>query len=255
MAELAAEVVSEADRRLARGLADRAPAAAGEARLHAATAQLHLARCRGRHDAAAWASVAEGWHELLVPYLEAKAHWWQAEAALQAGERRAARAALGRSWALACALPARPLMRELRRLARRARINLADPLPLPELDEGLDGSGRLVAVGPGTAAAGGPGGEGVGLTALSERLQISPAAPLDPFHLSPRELEVLALLVQGATNRDVARRLFISERTVGVHVRNILGKLGVTGRIEAANVAIRLGLVPVPASVRLAPGG
>lgn len=255
MAELAAEVVSEADRRLARGLADRAPAAAGEARLHAATAQLHLARCRGRHDAAAWASVAEGWHELQVPYLEAKAHWWQAEAALQAGERRAARAALGRSWALACALPARPLMRELRRLARRARINLADPLPLPELDEGLDGSGRLVAVGPGTAAAGGPGGEGVGLTALSERLQISPAAPLDPFHLSPRELEVLALIVQGATNRDVARRLFISERTVGVHVRNILGKLGVTGRIEAANVAIRLGLVPVPASVRLAPGG
>ena len=39
-------------------------------------------------------------------------------------------------------------------------------------------------------------------------------------------------------------RLFISERTVGVHVRNILGKLGVAGRVEAASVAIRLGLVP-----------
>ena len=71
----------------------------------------------------------------------------------------------------------------------------------------------------------------------------SPAAA-DPFNLSPREYEVLAIVAEGRTNREIAERLFISERTVGVHVRNILGKLGVAGRVEAASVAIRLGLVP-----------
>ena len=62
--------------------------------------------------------------------------------------------------------------------------------------------------------------------------------------LTPREYEVLAIVAEGRTNREIAERLFISERTVGVHVRNILGKLGVAGRGEAASVAIRLGLVP-----------
>jgi DNA-binding NarL/FixJ family response regulator len=75
----------------------------------------------------------------------------------------------------------------------------------------------------------------------------------DPYNLSPREFEVLSIIVEGRTNREIAERLFISERTVGVHVRNILAKLDVSGRIEAANVAIRLGLVPVPSTVRLLP--
>jgi DNA-binding NarL/FixJ family response regulator len=94
----------------------------------------------------------------------------------------------------------------------------------------------------------------VSVAGLEERLRGVPGPLADPFKLSPRELEVLALIVQGGTNRDIARRLFISDRTVGVHVRNILAKLRVSGRIEAANVAIRLGLVAVPSSVRLAPG-
>ncbi len=54
---------------------------------------------------------------------------------------------------------------------------------------------------------------------------------------------VAELAAEGRTNREIAERLFISERTVGVHVRKILAKLGVAGRVEAASVAIRLGLV------------
>jgi len=81
--------------------------------------------------------------------------------------------------------------------------------------------------------------------AISERLlpvEVVPAR--DPFNLSPREYEVLAIIAEGRTNREIAERLFISERTVAVHVRNILAKLGVSGRVEATSVAIRLGLVP-----------
>lgn len=80
--------------------------------------------------------------------------------------------------------------------------------------------------------------------AISERLSLAEAPVEHPFGLSPREDEVLAVLSQGRTNREIAERLYISERTVGVHVRRILAKLGVAGRVEAAGVAIRLGLVP-----------
>jgi len=64
----------------------------------------------------------------------------------------------------------------------------------------------------------------------------------DTFGLSGREREVLALVAQGRTNREIGERLFISQKTVGVHVGNILAKLEVSGRVEAAAVAIRLGL-------------
>jgi len=65
-----------------------------------------------------------------------------------------------------------------------------------------------------------------------------------PAGLSAREVEVVRLIAQGMTNREIAAALVISERTVAVHVRRILSKLGVKGRVEAAGVAIRLGLVP-----------
>ena len=65
----------------------------------------------------------------------------------------------------------------------------------------------------------------------------------DDHGLTAREREVLALLVEGHTNRRIAEELFISESTAGVHVSNILGKLGVRTRTEAATVAARLGLV------------
>jgi DNA-binding NarL/FixJ family response regulator len=54
--------------------------------------------------------------------------------------------------------------------------------------------------------------------------------------LTEREREVLDVLTTGATNRAIAERLFISEKTVSVHVTNLLAKLGVTNRTEAAAV-------------------
>ena len=55
--------------------------------------------------------------------------------------------------------------------------------------------------------------------------------------LTPREREVLDLLATGATNKTIAADLFISEKTVSVHVSNLLGKLGVANRGEAAALA------------------
>ena len=64
----------------------------------------------------------------------------------------------------------------------------------------------------------------------------------DRLGLTPREREVLALLADGRSNRQIGDELFMAESTAGVHVSNILGKLGVTRRSEAAAVAHRLGL-------------
>ncbi|HXH05812.1 MAG TPA: response regulator transcription factor [Vicinamibacterales bacterium] len=74
--------------------------------------------------------------------------------------------------------------------------------------------------------------------------------PKEAFGLSRREREVLALIAEGRTNREIGERLFISQKTVGVHVGNILAKLGASGRVEAAMVAIRLELVPSPLAAR-----
>jgi DNA-binding NarL/FixJ family response regulator len=70
----------------------------------------------------------------------------------------------------------------------------------------------------------------------------APRAPLEdrPYGLTEREYEVLALLGTGATNREIARKLFISDRTVGVHVSRVLHKLQVTNRAQAAAVAVKV---------------
>ena len=65
-----------------------------------------------------------------------------------------------------------------------------------------------------------------------------------PNHeLTKRELEVLSLIATGASNREIAAQLFISEGTVKNHVSNILGQLGVRDRIKAAIYAIEYGLI------------
>ena len=79
------------------------------------------------------------------------------------------------------------------------------------------------------------------ISTLARRARIDLAAPAfapppepDPVGLTPREREVIALLSDGLSNAEIARTLYISEKTASVHVSNILRKLGVTSRIQAA---------------------
>ena len=64
-----------------------------------------------------------------------------------------------------------------------------------------------------------------------------------PDTLTPRELEVLTLMGQGASNNEIALELGIAPRTTKVHVQNILGKLGATNRTEAVSIAVRQKLI------------
>ena len=66
--------------------------------------------------------------------------------------------------------------------------------------------------------------------------------PIEP--LTEREREVLGLVAQGKANKEIARQLEISERTVRTHVSSILGKLGLVSRTQAALYAVREGLIP-----------
>lgn len=70
-------------------------------------------------------------------------------------------------------------------------------------------------------------------------------APDRPETLSPRETEVLRLLALGRANKEIARELDIAEKTVKTHVSNILSKLGLQSRTQAALYAARIGLVAV----------
>jgi DNA-binding NarL/FixJ family response regulator len=70
----------------------------------------------------------------------------------------------------------------------------------------------------------------------------SPSEVGAEFHLTKRERQVLAPLADGRTNRQIANTLYISDKTTSVHVSNILSKLGVTNRGQAAAVAHRLGM-------------
>ena len=195
---------------------------------------------------AVWSRVAAArGRRLDAPYEVALARWHQAEAVMTVKGARAGRSAgttvrSSRPPRSAVALRARPLLlRSLRELAGRARIDLP-----PEVDEllGLSEATPVMAVVPARV----PVDE---RTARPRRWsgrspasrQPAPSAA-DPFGLSHREREVLALVAQGRTNREIGERLFISQKTVGVHVGNILSKLEVSGRVEAAAVAIRLGM-------------
>ena len=247
--ERAGRILAEADSAVARARPDDDGAGRGEPEASIATARAFHARLQGRDDQAAWADIAGRWHDLGDPYREARARWRQAEAILggaTAGAsgtrartdarvvRADAREPLAFAVELALRLRARPLLRELRQLAGRALIQLqpdvdamlAEPAPAP--------------VGPRPVVSPGPVAEVP--APITTMVNGKPAGSGDTFGLSKRELEVLALIARGRTNREIGDRLFISQKTVGVHVGNILAKLGVSGRVEAAAVAIRLGL-------------
>ncbi len=182
-----------------------------------------LARARGRGGAREWRRAAVAWEELKRPYPAAIARWREAEALAAADDRAGAAEAAGAALATADQLGSEWLTREVRTLAERARLDL-----------------RGVAVGAAAAAngaamseaAGNGGGGGAGEAGTAE----------DPFGLTPRERQVLALLAEGATNRQIGAALYMAEKTASVHVSRILAKLGVQGRTQAAAVAHRLHL-------------
>lgn len=172
-----------------------------------ATAEAEATRSEGRSDAALWADAVDRWVALRHPLHEAHARLRQAEALLGAGGGRSeAEAALRAAYATAVAIGAAPLRAELGVLARRAKIDLEDPAPLP-----------------------------------IDRDDAPAAAP--PVVLTARERDVLRLVAEGHTNREIGDRLFISEKTVSVHVSNAMAKLDALSRYEAAAAAERLGLL------------
>jgi len=231
--ELAGRVLTQAEESVSRWQLPRKVGARREAELHLAAARAHAGRVKGKTRPEVWAGLAESWAKVPVPYQAAKARWWQAQAALPSRARRAeARRALTESWRIASDLPAGPLQRALRDLAVRGRINLPDS-DLVAIPIEPDARG-LVPVGPGRPK----------VVDFGIRIGGGQQPAEAKFGLSPRENSVLLVLAEGRTNREIAERLFISERTVAVHVRRILAKLGVGGRTEAAGIAIRLGLLP-----------
>ena len=86
---------------------------------------------------------------------------------------------------------------------------------------------------------------------MSSRTRVSIEVParvvlgegsVERLGLTPREAEVLVLVAAGRTNRQIGEELFVSDKTASVHVSNILRKLGVNSRVDAAAVAQRLGI-------------
>ena len=69
-------------------------------------------------------------------------------------------------------------------------------------------------------------------------------AKVDELGLTPRELEVLALIAEGLSTKEMADRLFVSENTVKTHANRVLDKLGASRRTQAVQLAKRLSLIP-----------
>lgn len=163
------------------------------------------ARLEGRADPAAWAALAAARAALGQRGGEGYARLRVAGAHLEgaAPDREEARVALERVADLAASTGEVRLAKEVASLARRHRLK-----------------GAFAGAGVGVGAAGGrDDGRAHGL--------------------SRREMEVLALVSEGRTNRQIAEELFISPKTASVHVSNILSKLGVSNRGEAAALARR----------------
>ena len=147
-----------------------------------------------------WDGAAAVWESLSQPYPLAIALLRAAEAALTAGDRTGAILRLRRAAGLADTIGARPLRDEISALAHNARM---------------------------------------ALTAHDGDTRRRDSNDRGYRGLTTREFEVLRLVAAGQSNSEIAAKLFISAKTASVHVSNILGKLGVTSRGEAAATAHR----------------
>jgi ATP/maltotriose-dependent transcriptional regulator MalT len=171
-----------------------------------AMAEAESRRAEGNSVPELWFAAAAEWDKLEWPYERALARWREAEAHAAAGDREAAAAAAGAALDTARRLGAAWLRGEVEGLAARAR------LPLGSVEEEI---------------------------AVEEPAAVEEE---DPFGLTPRERQVLALVAEGRTNREIGDTLYMAEKTASVHVSRILSKLDVRSRTEAAAVAHRLGL-------------
>lgn len=188
-------------------------------RAHEAWVRAEIRRAEGTADPGQWSEVVGAFEPLERPHDLARVRHRLAEALLADGADEEARDRAAELLRLAGAvaehLGARPLADAVARLARRARLTLARP---PE---------------PSAPAAG---------------------DPVRALGLTGREQDVLRLVAAGLSNRRIAEELFISPKTASVHVSNILAKLGVSGRGEAAALAHRLGLFPAVPGERVGAG-
>jgi ATP/maltotriose-dependent transcriptional regulator MalT len=174
---------------------------------HMAMARAELTRMRyetgeAPPDPSAWAAAASLSEDLSLAWYVAYARFREAEAHVAGGAYADAAEPLRAAHAAAATMSARPLLDDAAALARRARIDLERAAPEVEVE----------------------------------------ATPIDRLGLTPREYEVLLLVAEGCTNREIGAQLYMSEKTASVHVSRILAKLGVSSRVEAAAVAHRLGL-------------
>jgi len=172
-----------------------------------AVVSAELLRAAGRLEEAAWQAAVTAWQGTANPFPLACALLRHAEAAAAAGHRSAAEESVREAVEIGRRLGARPLLNQAALLARRARLAVLGPVAPAE---------------PAPAVAG---------------------PPQTDFGLTPREVEVLRGVAAGQSNRQIAEELFISVKTASVHVSNILAKLGVTSRGEAAALAHRQHLV------------
>ena len=168
-----------------------------------------LSRRAGRDDPAIWAAAGDQLERVGYLPLAAVARQGEAEAHLRAGSPASAEPSIRRALQHVDVMGASAMRAPIERLARAARI----PLDQAGADDKVEGSAAAI------------------------------AGPVDPWGLSIREREVLALVAEGRTNREIGEALFISDKTASVHVTHILTKLGVSSRTEAALVAARAGIV------------
>jgi DNA-binding CsgD family transcriptional regulator len=205
-------------------------------RAHAALARAEAARFAGTDEESAWEEAGAACRATDEPFLLAYALTRAAEAMAAAGRGKEAAAALAEGLELARASDATPLVEEAEALARRTRLP-------------VEPGGSRSAGGAGAAAGGDAGGAGAAAGGDdSGDASDAPTSPADDWGLTAREREVLLLVADGRSNGEIAELLVISRKTASVHVSNILGKLGVSGRVEAAALAHRSGLVDAAAS-------
>jgi DNA-binding NarL/FixJ family response regulator len=208
------------------GLHERArravPMVAGLVGVFAQMCDAEVTRADGDSDPDLWGEVAAQWRRRDQPYNVAYGQLRRAEALLARRTRsRAAAEALTEAHAIAGKLGAVPFLEEVRDLGRRARIRLPDRVVESE----------RAGVAPRADAPGSPDAR-VPTRRTPGRRDVLAS-------LTPREVEVLGEIAAGHTNREIAQRLFISEKTVGIHVTHLLAKLGVRSRVQAGAVYLR----------------